>query len=132
MGNTLKTESISNREIYFFRQRQKNFVFQSVLAFFVKRAKSEGITKKQLATRLGKDAAQITRWLSGPSNWTLDTVSDLLLALDAEPKLQINDLQEPTISSFNVNSQVTKSPSPASTNEKMRAQFSPFEANAKV
>src|SRR5208282_3088978 len=39
------------------------------------------VTKKELAIRLGKDPAQITRWLSAPSNFELDTLSDILLAM---------------------------------------------------
>jgi hypothetical protein len=37
-----------------------------------------------LAELLAKDPSQITRWLSAPSNFELDTLSDILLALGAE------------------------------------------------
>ena len=37
-----------------------------------------------MAERMGKDPAVLTRLLSHPSNMTLDTISDILLALDAE------------------------------------------------
>jgi Helix-turn-helix len=78
------TSTISHRKLFYFRQRYKNRVFQSVVAFFANQARENGLTKKDVAERLGKDPAQITRWFSGPGNWTLDTVSDLLLAMDAE------------------------------------------------
>src|SRR5437764_6274111 len=40
--------------------------------------KKAGITKAELADRLGRGADQINHWLATPGNWTLDTVSDLL------------------------------------------------------
>lgn len=47
------------------------------------RACSEaGITKATIAKRLGKDPAQITRLLSASNNWTIDTLSELLFAID--------------------------------------------------
>ena len=41
-------------------------------------------TKADIARVLRRDPAQITRWLGGPTNWTLDTISLLLLACGAE------------------------------------------------
>ncbi|MDQ0558669.1 hypothetical protein QO004_000444 [Rhizobium mesoamericanum] len=35
-----------------------------------------------LAARLGKDPAQISRLLGAPGNWTIDTVAELLFAVD--------------------------------------------------
>lgn len=84
MKSYLVGEKIPKSEIAYFRERQKNKVFAEVMAFFEKMAIDHNLSKKDLASALGKDPAQITRWLSGPSNWTLDTVSDLLLAMNAE------------------------------------------------
>lgn len=94
MNNTSENDAISSRNIYFFRQRQKNKVFQSVLAYFAEQAEAEGLTKKALAIRLQKDPSQITRWFSGAGNWTLDTISDLLLAMDAEMEHSIVPLDK--------------------------------------
>lgn len=75
---------MKRRDVAYYRQRQKNRVFTSLVEFFAEEAERRGVTKKQLAEALSKDPAQITRWLSAPSNFELDTLSDLLLALDAE------------------------------------------------
>lgn len=74
------------REIFYFRQRFKNRVFNRLAEFFAQEAAERGVTKKTIAERLGKDPAQITRWLSGPGNLTMDTLSDLLFAMGAEPE----------------------------------------------
>jgi len=73
------------RDIAFFRQRLKNRIFSAIAEFFAEEAAAGRTTKKQIASFLDRDPSQITRWLTTPSNMTLDTVSDLLLALDAEP-----------------------------------------------
>ncbi len=84
MQSTSGTSVIPERHVFYFRQRYRNRIFQSVVAFFAEMAEKHGLTKRDVAIALGKDPAQITRWLSGPGNWTLDTVSDLLLAMNAE------------------------------------------------
>ena len=88
-------EKISDFDLAYFRRRQQNRAFEAVYSHFLNVAKKEKLTKKALAQRLGKDPAQITRWFSGPGNWTMDTVSDLLLAIGAELEFNIGSLSEP-------------------------------------
>lgn len=82
MENT-SSKKLKLRDVLYYRQRQKNIVFEKLASFFEGEAKRRGITKKDVAMALDKDPSQITRWLSSPSNITLDTISDMLLALDA-------------------------------------------------
>lgn len=89
MENTLGVERLSDKEIYYFRQRNKNRIYQAIVAYFADRAEIVGLTKSEVARKLGKDPAQITRWFSGPGNWTLDTISDLLLAMESELTCEI-------------------------------------------
>ena len=84
MANTLNSAEIKRRDIAYYRRRQQNRVFALLAKFFADEAEAGRISKKALADRLGKDPAQITRWLSEPKNFELDTLSDLLLAMDAE------------------------------------------------
>ena len=94
MKNTFDEAKLPTTDIYFFRQRLKNKIFQSALAYFAEVAKERNLTKKDIAKLLDKDPAQITRWFSGPNNWTLDTISDLLLAMGAEMKHEIVSLDK--------------------------------------
>jgi hypothetical protein len=85
MENTSnEAKALKKRETAYYRQRQKNHVFAALTAFFADEAMRGNITKKELANRLGRDPSQITRWLSAPSNFELDTLSDILLAMGAE------------------------------------------------
>lgn len=72
------------RDVFYFRKRLKNRFFGKIVSFFAEEAEQKGITKKDIAIALNRDPAQISRWLSSPTNMTLDSMSDLLLAMDAE------------------------------------------------
>ncbi len=78
------TSKISDRDIRFYRRLRRNRVFSELLAYYAKIAEENGIRKSDIATRLGKQPSQITRWFAEPVNLTLDTISDLLLAMNAE------------------------------------------------
>jgi hypothetical protein len=70
----------------YFRERQRNRVHELVLLEFIK----SGMTKTQLAHRMGRSLSRVTKWLAAPGNWELDTVSDFLLAIgsaEIEPSL---------------------------------------------
>lgn len=99
MGNT-SVNPLTQNDIAYFQQRQRNRVFQEVLRHFANCAANEHITKKHLAEKLGKDPSQITRWFAGPTNWTLDTISDLLLAMDAEMDFTIVPFTERQVSNY--------------------------------
>jgi len=90
------TGTIASDEIYYFRERTRNRCYSAVVAAFAKLVDQEGLTKREIAARLGKEPAQITRWLSGPGNWTLDTISDLLLAMGAELNQSVSWLKDKT------------------------------------
>ena len=90
--NTLSADTLSIGNLVYFRERQRNRVFEAVWQEFVDQADNAGLTKKVMAHRLDKDPSQITRWLSGPGNWELDTVSDLLLAMNCELTISVSSL----------------------------------------
>jgi len=76
-------------KLAYFRQRLRNRLHRVVLSEFSRLASAEGLTKKSLAQRIGRKPEQITRWLTASGNWTLDTLSDLLLGMGTEPSVTI-------------------------------------------
>jgi hypothetical protein len=67
----------------YFQQRQRDRFFDFIVGCFM-REQPNGLTKAKLARRIGKPPEVINRWLSAPSNLTLDSISDLLLGICAE------------------------------------------------
>ena len=70
------TDEVAAGTLAYFRARLK----QRIYSLAIKEFKKSGLSQADLARRLGKEPAQVSRLLSGPGNLTLETVSDLLLA----------------------------------------------------
>ncbi|MGB3583234.1 MAG: helix-turn-helix transcriptional regulator [Roseiarcus sp.] len=70
-------DRVATSDIAYFTARNRRKIYSAVIKEF----KSSGITQTQLAKRLGKRPDVICRWLSGPGNWGVDTVSALLFGI---------------------------------------------------
>lgn len=55
------------------------------------------ISKKELATRLGKSKAYVTQILSGSRNMTLGSLSDICFALGFKPQVNLPVQDEPNV-----------------------------------
>jgi hypothetical protein len=88
----LSGDPISDETLEDFRNRFRERLFELVLSEYRKQAE-KGMTKSHIAHRINRRPEQITRWLAAPGNWTLETVSDLLLVISqAEPIIGLKSL----------------------------------------
>lgn len=93
LSEVIEGKRIPEEKLAYFRSRLKNRLHAFVLVQFSKLGREEQFTKADLARQLGKKPEQITRWLGAPGNWTLDTLSDLLLGMGFEPNLSAANLK---------------------------------------
>jgi len=76
-------------KLAYFQARLRYNLYDYIISKFKKMEKEEGLTRAELARRIGCKPEQITRRLGAPGNWTLDTISDLLIGIageELEPK----------------------------------------------
>jgi hypothetical protein len=93
LSEILNGETIPLGKLAYFRQRLLNRFYDLILGEFLKQEQS-GLTKAEVARRIGRRPEQVTRWLGAPGNWTLETVSDLSLAISkAEPEASLITLK---------------------------------------
>lgn len=70
-------------KLAYLRERTRNVLYDFIVTKFIK-ASEQGLSQAELARRIGKKPEVINRWLSSPGNWRIDTISDLLVGIDAE------------------------------------------------
>ena len=68
---------ISPSTLAYFSARNRRKIYSTVISEF----KKSKLTQAQLARRMGQRTDVICRWLSGPGNYTLDTVSNLIFGI---------------------------------------------------
>ena len=85
----------------YFRERFRDRLYDLVLDEFFKQEEKTGLTRADVARRIGRRPEQITRWFGAPGNWTLETVSDLLLAIaKSEPGMLLLPLEGRSVRNF--------------------------------
>lgn len=93
LSEILSDKPIPLGKLAYFRERFRDRLYELVLKEFLK-SEASGLTRADIARRIGRRPEQITRWLGAPGNWTLETVSDLLLAISkAEPEVGLLPLE---------------------------------------
>lgn len=88
----IRGEPIPDGKLAYFGASLCNLFHQAMLSRFGE-AEKNGLTKRELARRIGKKPEQITRWLSYPGNLTLDTIAAIFVGMGIEvEKLELLNL----------------------------------------
>lgn len=75
---------IPEGKLEYFRERFRNDLYDFILRKFLEQKQMRNLNQAELARRLSYDPARLSRLLGAPGNWTLATVSDLLVGISGE------------------------------------------------
>lgn len=89
----LEGKPIPVGKLEYFRARLQSRLHQLVLTEYL-RQEDRGLRQVDLARRIGRKPEVVNRLLGAPGNWTLNTVSDLLLGMGSEPDLTVEHLKD--------------------------------------
>lgn len=78
------SEPLSDYARAYLNERVRNSFYDYVLRKFHEAADKENLSKAQLARRLNLGPDRISKILGAPGNWTLDTISELLVGICRE------------------------------------------------
>ncbi len=76
-------ERIPVGTLAYFEARLQDRIYNLIVSEFLRKEANGEMTRADLAYRIHKDPAQISRYLASPGNWTLETISRLLLGVAA-------------------------------------------------
>ena len=97
LSEVTDSKTISLGTLEYFRERLVSHIYALVMQEFSKQHQESGFKKANLAKRIQKDPGLINRLLSSPGNWTLETLSDLLLGLGAEPVIEVSRISRQSV-----------------------------------
>lgn len=85
-------DPISPETYGYFEERLRDRIHELILAEFERLRAAGEINNATLARRLGREAAQVTRWLRAPGNLTLKTISNLFVAMETDLDFSVSRL----------------------------------------
>src|SRR5690242_6032135 len=70
----------------YFQESFRSAVHQELLELFEGKKRNDGLSRGDLARKIGRRPEQLTRWLSAPTNLEIDTISDIALGMGFVPR----------------------------------------------
>ena len=129
LSEVLNGDKIPPGTLSYFRERFRDRLYDLVMEEFLRQGAASGLTRADVARRIGRRPEQITRWFGAPGNWTLETVSDLLLAVaKSEPNVTLFSLEGRAVRNYRGQPLPPQHPTESAS---LRLPTSALEANEK-
>ena len=77
-------EPLSVRALAYLRQKTRMSFYDFVLKKFLEAETNNGLRQSDIVRRTGMRSDVLSRNLASPGNWTLDTITDLLIGISRE------------------------------------------------
>lgn len=84
LSDITEDDRIPAGTLAYFHSRTRNNIYDFIISKFLERERAGKLTRAQLARRIRKNPAVVSRLLGAPGNWTIETISDLLIGIAAE------------------------------------------------
>lgn len=78
-----KAEPLTEARKAYSRTATRAKIASAIWRLWKKISQEQGLDQQWLADRMGTDKARVSRLLKAPGNWTIDTVADLLEAMES-------------------------------------------------
>ena len=75
---------IPTGKLEYLQERLRNNIYNFIVSKFLERHEKYGLTQAALARRIACDPGRLNKLLGAPGNWTIGTISDLLVGISAE------------------------------------------------
>jgi DNA-binding phage protein len=87
LDQALSEPEIKKFWLGYFQENFRQEIQQQIIELFDFLKAKKGLTRADLARKIGRRPEQVTRWLSSPTNLESDTISDIALGMGMIPKL---------------------------------------------
>jgi hypothetical protein len=77
-------DPVPQEKLAYFQERTRNRLHGYILKKFLEKERNGSLSRADLARRIGRKPEVISRLLGAPGNWTIGTISDLLIGIAGE------------------------------------------------
>lgn len=94
LDQALSESEINKFWLGYFQESFREELHAQLLEMFEFWKSSKGVSRADLARKIGRRPEQVTRWLSAPANLEADTVSDMALGMGFLPRVRFEPVSD--------------------------------------